>query len=154
MDKRASPKTAEYAGAEEELLTTFARIMRDRYKARVYLFGSHARGTAREFSDYDLVAVSPTFSEQSPFRRCLDRAELWRAAGGWRKALDLHCYSPSEFRKELAGLGYLAHAHAHGELVRIVPARSARTKSIHSTSASTSFNDAISGPDHSSASTR
>jgi len=131
VDKSASPRSTQQVAAIDKLLTGFARIMRDRYGARVYLFGSRARGTGREYSDYDLVAVSASFGEQSRFRRCLDRGDLWRAAGGWRKALDLHCYTPSEFRREVAGLGYLGHAHARGELIRIVPARKALSPGDH-----------------------
>lgn len=61
---------------------------------------------ARESSDYDLVAVSPAFAGESRFRRCLDRYQLWHAAGGFWQSLDLHCYAPEEFRAELKGLGY------------------------------------------------
>ncbi|MBI2863366.1 MAG: nucleotidyltransferase domain-containing protein [Chloroflexi bacterium] len=100
--------------------------MWDGYRARVYLFGSRARRMALEASDYDLVAVSPAFSGVSRFRRCLDRYELWHAAGGFRQSLDLHCYAPSEFRSELQGLGYLASARARGELVYVSHARSRR----------------------------
>lgn len=122
MGQAAITGKAEQPPTQDELLSTFARLMRDRYKARVYLFGSRARGTPREYSDYDLVAVSSAFDGQSRFRRCLDRGEMWLAAGGWRKALDLHCYTPEEFRGELRGLGYLRQARAKGELVPIKPA--------------------------------
>lgn len=94
--------------------------MAERYRARVYLFGSRARGTSHEQSDYDLVAVSRAFGRAPRFRRCLDRDDIWLSAGGWRKALDLHCYTPEEFRKEIAGgLGYLASARSRGELLLI-----------------------------------
>jgi predicted nucleotidyltransferase len=93
--------------------------MRERYGARVYLFGSRARGTNRPDSDYDLVAVAGAFGEQPKLRRALDRRELWLEAGGWRKSLDLHCYTPEEFRAEIAGLGYLGQAKRRGELREI-----------------------------------
>ena len=41
--------------AEDELVVKFARLMRERYGARLYLFGSRARGTARADSDYDII---------------------------------------------------------------------------------------------------
>jgi hypothetical protein len=88
----------------------------------VYLFGSRARGTERAQSDYDLVAVAAAFVTVSRFRRCLDRDSLWLDAGGWRQPLDLHCYTPEEFRREKVGLGYLGQAHRRGELLRIAPA--------------------------------
>jgi len=127
VGEAAATRKAGQAAAQDELLSRFARIMRDRYKARVYLFGSRACGTAGEYSDYDLVAVSAAFERESRFSRCVDRGEMWLAAGGWRKALDLHCYTPEEFLGELRGLGYLGQAHARGELVLIKPA--ARTVS-------------------------
>ncbi|HVC34478.1 MAG TPA: nucleotidyltransferase domain-containing protein [Chloroflexota bacterium] len=122
MDPSVVPAEVTATGSDDALLCRFARLMEERYCARVYLFGSRARGTAGAQSDYDLVAVSPTFRYQSRFRRCLDRDEVWLAAGGWRKALDLHCYTPAEFRGETAGgLGYLGHAKRQGELLRIFP---------------------------------
>ncbi|MBI4320414.1 MAG: nucleotidyltransferase domain-containing protein [Chloroflexi bacterium] len=122
MGQTITSRAAVQSASQDELIAIFARLMRERHKATLYLFGSRARGTAREHSDYDIVAVSDAFGQQSHFRRCLDRDELWHTAGGWRKALDLHCYTPGEFRKEVAGLGYLGQARARGELIRIKPA--------------------------------
>lgn len=122
MGQAAITGKAEQPPTQGELLSRFARLMRDRYNARIYLFGSRARGTAHEYSDYDLVAVSSAFEGQSRFCRCLDRGEMWLAAGGWRKALDLHCYTPREFLAEVHGLGYLGQARAKGELLPIKPA--------------------------------
>jgi predicted nucleotidyltransferase len=94
--------------------------MRDRYGARLYLFGSRARGTAHADSDYDLVAVAVPFSVQRRISRALDRSQLWEAAGGWGRSLDLHCLTPSEFQAETRdGFGYLGQAKERGELIRI-----------------------------------
>lgn len=107
---------------DDVLLRRFARLMQERYHARVYLFGSRARGAAHPKSDYDLVAVSPIFRRETRLRRCIDRDEIWLASGGWRKALDLHCYTPEEFRVETAGgMGYLGQAKRQGTLLRISP---------------------------------
>jgi Nucleotidyltransferase domain len=105
--------------AAESLLREFARRLWDRYQARVYLFGSRARGAEHAQSDYDLVAVAASFATTSWLRRCLDRDSLWLDAGGCRKPLDLHCYTPQEFRRQKAGPGYLGQAHRRGELIRI-----------------------------------
>ena len=99
--------------------------MRDRYGARVYLFGSRARGAARPESDYDLVAVAESFASEPVLRRAINRRELWRQAGGWRIALDLHCYTPREFREELVGLGFLGQAKRRGELIEVKVVRAA-----------------------------
>lgn len=117
-----SALTALNASAEE-LLGTFSRLMHERYGARLYLFGSRARGNARIESDYDIVAVSDAFAAQPLLRRAMDRRDLWRRAGGWGTSLDLHCYTTSEFRAELRGHGYLSQAKARGELHLIRPAR-------------------------------
>ncbi len=90
-----------------------------RYGARIYLFGSRALGSAAADSDYDVVAVSSAFREHRTAVRALDRYELWHAAGGWGLELDLHCYTPEEFRAELTGLGYLGQAKRRGELRRV-----------------------------------
>ncbi|MBI4321709.1 MAG: nucleotidyltransferase domain-containing protein [Chloroflexi bacterium] len=112
---------------DQQLLVRFAQLLRQRYDARLYLFGSRARGTAHQDSDYDLVAVAEAFSAQPLLRRGLDRGDLWREAGGWRIPLDLHCYTPKEFREELAGLGYLGQAKRRGELIEIKTPRARRT---------------------------
>lgn len=48
---------------------------------RAVLFGSHARGTATEDSDIDLVVIAPEFDAARDFS--LVKA-LWRVAGGLR----------------------------------------------------------------------
>jgi stress-induced morphogen len=93
--------------------------MRQRYGARLYLLGSRARGAAGAESDYDIVAVSPAFAMERRVVRAPDRYQLWREAGGTGIGLDLHCYTPEEFRAELAGLGYLGQAKRRGELIRV-----------------------------------
>ncbi len=119
MGGRVTPAPAGKEAVQEPLIVEFARLLRERYGARVYLFGSRARGTAHPESDYDLVAVAEAFGQQSVFERALDRRKLWRQAGGWEIGLDLHCYTPSEFRRELEGLGYLGQAKRRGELIEV-----------------------------------
>jgi predicted nucleotidyltransferase len=117
---------AETTGADrapDGLLSKFATLVRERYGGRLYLFGSRARGTARPDSDYDLVTVARAFAKEPLLLRAIDRGDVWREAGGWRQALDLHCYTPEEFREELASPGYLAQAKARGELIEIKPGR-------------------------------
>lgn len=99
----------------------FARLLRERYGARLYVFGSRVRGGARPDSDYDLVAVADAFAGQPRFERAPDQWRLWRDAGGWGIPLDLHCYSPDEFRRQIRGLGYLGQARRRGELIEVTP---------------------------------
>ncbi len=121
MGTNAAGRSAGPTVASDRMLAQFAGLMWDRYGADIYLFGSRARGAARPDSDYDIVAVAEAFAGQPWFRRCPDAGDLWLAAGGWRIGLDLQCYTPSEFRGELSGLGYLGQAMARGELVKIEP---------------------------------
>jgi predicted nucleotidyltransferase len=93
--------------------------MRERYAARVYLFGSRVRGSAGAESDYDVVVVSRCFEGQRRISRAVDLYPIWHEAGGWGMGLDVHCYTPEEFRAEVAGLGYLGHAKRRGELIRL-----------------------------------
>ncbi len=116
--KPASPATGQNP-ARENVFVRFAQLMQERYGARVYLFGSRARGTVLPDSDYDLVAVSRAFAEQPVLGRAPDRRRLWREAGGWGIGLDLHCYTPAEFREDLKGLGYLGQAKRRDELIEV-----------------------------------
>jgi hypothetical protein len=125
VGKRTNSGANEKGATQEKLIVEFARLMLERHSARLYLFGSRARGTAKSESDYDLVAVSIVFDGQNVFERALDRHDLWRQAGGWGIALDLHCYSPLEFRRQLGGLGYIGQAKRRGELVEVKVPRAA-----------------------------
>ena len=77
------------------LLREFKRKLGHHTKIeQMILFGSRARGKAREWSDFDLIVVSKAF-EGKRFR--------YRALG-FRKEWDLNypvdflCYTPKEFR--------------------------------------------------------
>ncbi len=110
----------------DPVVMRFAELMRDRYGADIYMFGSRSRGDHHVESDYDLVAVSPAFAGQRRMYRALDRFDLWDEAGGRLLNLDLHCYTPEEFVQELDSLGYLGEANQRGELVKIpTPAKHA-----------------------------
>lgn len=123
MGERPAPTAAGSSATPEAILTAFARLMGERYGARIYLFGSRVRGTNRPSSDYDVVAVAESFGQQPRLGRAQDRFLIWREAGGWGAPLDLHCYTPAEFREELRGLGYLGQAKRRGQLVAVLAAR-------------------------------
>lgn len=119
MGADAAAAATRQQARQDPLLARFARLMRDRYAARVYLFGSRARGTATAESDYDVVVVSRRFEGQRRISRAVDLYAIWHEAGGWGIGLDVHCYTPEEFRAEAAGLGCLGHAKRRGELIRL-----------------------------------
>jgi hypothetical protein len=108
------------AWTSDTILTLFAAEMKRRYGARVYLFGSRARGEARSDSDYDLIAVSDSFaSEDRRWRRCPDRYQMWWQVGGWGKGLDLWCFTKREFAAQSRGLGFVGSASRRGEIVEV-----------------------------------
>jgi stress-induced morphogen len=121
----AAPRAPETA---DDLLMGFARRIRARWpNARVYLFGSRARGTATDESDYDVVVVTSAFAGRRRLDRPVGLYPLWREAGGWGIGLDLHCYTPDEFRRQTrGGIGYLGEAKRHGELISVRTGRRAR----------------------------
>ncbi|MBI4321603.1 MAG: nucleotidyltransferase domain-containing protein [Chloroflexi bacterium] len=120
MGRDIPSTTYRKAQTQEELIERFARIMRQRYGATMYLFGSRSRGTARPVSDYDMIAVSEAFRRDKRTARATDRLFLWWEAGGWGEGIDLHCYTPEEFRQEIeSGMGYLADAWERCELTEV-----------------------------------
>ncbi len=130
MDRILTSSTYRKAETQEELLARYAYLMRRRYGATLYLFGSRARGTARPDSDYDLVAVSKAFQLHKRSARVLDRWTLWLEAGGWGRGLDLHCLTPEEFHEETRyGWGYLGGSKKRGELMRIMVGSARRERS-------------------------
>jgi predicted nucleotidyltransferase len=71
--------------------------LRDRIGAtRVLLFGSHARGDARDDSDIDLIVVAEGFRGIDRPRRAIGLRTLWYESGG-DAPMDLICLTPEEF---------------------------------------------------------
>ncbi len=63
--------------------------------AKIYLFGSRAKGTAHEYSDYDLIIISKDFKKTD----FVDRGGIiWRHSDAPIGA-DLLCYTPEEFKR-------------------------------------------------------
>lgn len=83
------------------MLEDFAALMRAEYGARIYLFGSRARGTSRETSDFDILAVSDRFLRVPISQRAVEAYRLWWAAGGWGLGLDLQCLTEREIERAL-----------------------------------------------------
>ncbi|MGB9887140.1 MAG: nucleotidyltransferase domain-containing protein [Moorellales bacterium] len=63
--------------------------------SKAYLFGSHAKGNAREDSDIDLIVVSPSFEGMDLRQRAV---VLGRAAGKLMVPIEARGYTPEEIR--------------------------------------------------------
>ncbi len=62
---------------------------------KIILFGSRAKGTAKENSDLDVIVISTSF-DKMPFLR---RMPLVLRKVSFPKHVDYICYTPSEFKK-------------------------------------------------------
>ena len=77
---------------------------------QVILFGSRARGTAGEWSDLDVVVVSPAFEGQ----RFIDRGPAVLRDLGCPALLEPICYTPEEFERNRQEPGIAATAWREG----------------------------------------
>lgn len=81
---------------------------------RVLVFGSRARGTARNESDVDIMIVSSAFEGKSLARRAL------LLSGAWDLNLpaDFVCYTPAEFEHLRGRVSLVSVALEEGTEVR------------------------------------
>jgi len=81
----------------------------------VVLFGSHARGETHEWSDVDVMVVSPAFHGMSQIRRAA------RARGAWDlpHPVDILCYTPEEFEDLRHQISIVRHALEEGAEVGV-----------------------------------
>lgn len=63
-----------------------------------FIFGSHARGDAREYSDVDVIVVSPSFRRMG-FMKRLEFLSHMRKGRARTIAMDIIGYTPEEFRE-------------------------------------------------------
>ena len=64
---------------------------------RAYLFGSHATGRTRDYSDIDLAIVSPALNTENSIAINL---KIIGRASRYNVDLEPICFSPEEFEKE------------------------------------------------------
>ena len=105
-DHRVQPVSAEDQQGLTEWLAAVRRRLTD---ATILLFGSRARGDAREDSDFDLCIVSAAFAGLKPWERSLLAVELWDLP----YAVDVVGYTPEEW-KRLASWTFPARIREEG----------------------------------------
>lgn len=95
-------------------LRAFRRKASKRYPIQqMVLFGSRARGEAREDSDVDLIVVSDAFRRKN----AVDRAYLMRLEWDLEYAVDFLCYTPEEFRVYSKAPGIVRQAVREGRVI-------------------------------------
>jgi len=73
----------------------FLAAVGKRYRIqRAYLYGSQARGNAKEWSDIDIAIVSPDFDTANLFD---ERIQLMRIAAEIDDRIEPHPFSPEDF---------------------------------------------------------
>lgn len=87
------------AEKSSEITIQIKRFLKELAKSisieKVYLFGSHAGGTAESDSDVDLAVVSSDFAAMEPFDRLVFLGKIaWRAGTPEIEAIG---YTPEEF---------------------------------------------------------
>lgn len=91
---------------DEELIDRIQRrIVAAYHPEEIWLFGSAARGEAREGSDLDLLVVMSVAETSSGRDRARAIRRLFR---GWRVPMDVVVLEPEEFREGQDQPGHLA----------------------------------------------
>jgi predicted nucleotidyltransferase len=86
-------------------LKELVELLRDYEPERIILFGSHARGEADEYSDYDVVVIKRT--NRSFLERLQDMVPYLVA---FDHPAEILVYTPEEFEQmRETGLGWVVH---------------------------------------------
>jgi len=83
-----------------EIVNGFLKMVRHTHDVRqVYLFGSFAKGTAKEYSDVDLAIVLGSIdpSEESPFDESF---KIFHEAQQYNSLLEVVCFRQEEFDQD------------------------------------------------------
>jgi predicted nucleotidyltransferase len=83
-----------------KIVNGFLEIVRDKHDVReAYLFGSFAKGTAKEYSDVDLAIIigSPDSFEESPFD---ENFKIFHEAQEYNSLLEVVCFRQEEFDQD------------------------------------------------------
>ena len=99
---------------EKKPLKHFIKKLKEKYKdARVYLFGSRARGDELKGSDYDLIIISEKFGKKNFVERMITMQFLWEGA----ELLEALCYTPEEFERMMKSINIVSHSMKYAKQV-------------------------------------
>ncbi len=92
---------------DSEKVKEFAeRLKADFPDAKVFLFGSRAKGNALLESDFDVLVVSKAFEGTNFFRRTEKMYDYWTETA----PLEIFCYTPKEFKEKSRQTGTVKEA--------------------------------------------
>lgn len=104
--------------AVDQSILRFADRVRANFAATaVCLYGSRVKGGWDEWSDYDVIVVSPWFQGVSIWHRGHDLDRLWYDDLGERAPLSLKCLTPVEFERQPHGLTFLNEILKHARKI-------------------------------------
>jgi uncharacterized protein len=99
----------------EDRVRAYIRAVLDEVPvSAVYVFGSHAKGSAHEGSDLDVAVISPSFEGDSFSIGAFLQKKLWDSP---YKNIDVVGYSPHDFEDVSSPL--IAEIRKHGVLVTV-----------------------------------
>lgn len=101
----------------DRVASEFARKLGLKHRASaVYLYGSRAKGSWDEWSDYDFVVVSPEFKGILFAERGKELRKLWHDTIS-DSPVSLLCLTPDEFEKQARGMTFVAEVLKHARKV-------------------------------------
>lgn len=100
-----------------EKITPFLRRVQKMYHPeKIVLFGSRAKGTAKNDSDYDLLVISKDFRKIQFYQRMVGLYHLKR---GLSVSMDIIGLTPEEFEQKRQRTGVIQDAYREGVEVTV-----------------------------------
>ena len=94
-----------YKQTNTELNVFVKSIKKNLKDAKIYLFGSRAKGNHLQDSNFNVIVVSNRF-EKNFFKRIERMLDYWNG----KQAMDVLCYTPEEFKEKKKGLNVVSEA--------------------------------------------
>lgn len=93
------------------LARKFKRNIKKNMKVdKLILFGSRAKGTFSEYSDFDLIIISDDFKGIPWYRRSIKLYMIWNED----YPLEILCYTPEEIKRRVNEIGIVSEALRYG----------------------------------------
>ncbi|MEK7166884.1 MAG: nucleotidyltransferase domain-containing protein [Patescibacteria group bacterium] len=82
----------------EKIIKKYAKKLKEKKYSfsAIYLFGSFAKGNAREYSDIDIAVISEELNKE----RNKAKFKLWKLTEGIDSRIEPHGFSPEDFKED------------------------------------------------------